>query len=222
VGSSKVEITNQLQVMEDTKFTLDELRLEFYEREKYTLEREWRDNLTPRWQSAKEIIESSPHLKKLVLIPKKKNLEKIIKRKYSQLIQNTTSELGRWLLKELLKNREGEEYKEIKKWINHVEYMESANSRDLAKSNRVTEEMIVAAKAVPIQMLIDSPRINSKKRLQILCPFHKERSPSFTVFITTNTFHCFGCGCGGDSIAFQMKLLGCDFLSAVRSLAATK
>jgi hypothetical protein len=222
MGSSKVENINQLQAMEDAKFTLDELRLEFYEREKYTLEREWRDNLTPRWQSAKEIIESSPHLKKLVLIPKKKNLEEIIKRKHAQIIQNATSELGRWLLKELLKNREMEEYKEIKKWISHIDYKECANSLDEAKTNRVTDGMIAEAKSVPIEMLLNGPVINSKKRYQVLCPIHKERTPSFTVFCSTNTYKCFGCGEGGDSIDLQMKLLGCDFLSAVRSLVATK
>ncbi|MBO6020365.1 MAG: DNA primase, partial [Clostridia bacterium] len=35
-----------------------------------------------------------------------------------------------------------------------------------------------------------------------LCPFHSERTPSFTVFPGTNGFYCFGCGAGGDAITF--------------------
>ena len=40
---------------------------------------------------------------------------------------------------------------------------------------------------------------------QGLCPFHSEKTPSFTVFPNTETFHCFGCGAGGDVISFIMR-----------------
>jgi DNA primase len=39
-----------------------------------------------------------------------------------------------------------------------------------------------------------------------LCPFHSERSPSFTVFGATESFYCFGCGTGGDVVTFTMKM----------------
>ena len=35
-----------------------------------------------------------------------------------------------------------------------------------------------------------------------LCPFHNEKTPSFTVFPQTNSFYCFGCGAGGDVFSF--------------------
>ena len=52
-----------------------------------------------------------------------------------------------------------------------------------------------------------------------LCPFHSERTPSFTVFSRTNSFHCFGCGVGGDVITFIMRAENLDYPSAVEFLA---
>ena len=52
-----------------------------------------------------------------------------------------------------------------------------------------------------------------------LCPFHSERSPSFTVFTADPHFYCFGCGAGGDAITFVMKAENLDYPSALAFLA---
>ena len=57
------------------------------------------------------------------------------------------------------------------------------------------------------------------KNLQGLCPFHNEKSPSFTVDPVRGTFKCFGCGEGGDAIAFLTKHQHLDFVGSVRWLA---
>ncbi len=52
-----------------------------------------------------------------------------------------------------------------------------------------------------------------------LCPFHGEKTPSFTVFEETASYYCFGCGAGGDVITFVMKHQNLDYIEAVRYLA---
>lgn len=52
-----------------------------------------------------------------------------------------------------------------------------------------------------------------------LCPFHGEKTPSFTVSPTRQTYHCFGCGVHGNAIGFLMEHGGVGFVDAVRDLA---
>ncbi len=52
-----------------------------------------------------------------------------------------------------------------------------------------------------------------------LCPFHDERSPSFTVRPAVGLYHCFGCGEGGDVYSFVQKVDGVSFVEAVERLA---
>jgi DNA primase len=51
-----------------------------------------------------------------------------------------------------------------------------------------------------------------------LCPFHQEKTPSFTVTPARGTFKCFGCGEGGDAISFVEKMEQVDFVGAIESL----
>lgn len=53
-----------------------------------------------------------------------------------------------------------------------------------------------------------------------LCPFHNEKSPSFTVSPTKQFYHCFGCGAHGSAITFLIEHTGASFPEAVRALAA--
>ena len=52
-----------------------------------------------------------------------------------------------------------------------------------------------------------------------LCPFHKEKSPSFSVSPDKQIFHCFGCGVGGNVFTFLSRIEGINFVEAVQTLA---
>ena len=52
------------------------------------------------------------------------------------------------------------------------------------------------------------------------CPFHNEKSPSFTVSPTKQFYHCFGCGAHGTAIGFMMEYSGMGFIDAVKDLAS--
>src|SRR6187399_2747940 len=51
------------------------------------------------------------------------------------------------------------------------------------------------------------------------CPFHSEKSPSFTVSPTKQFYHCFGCGAHGTAIGFLIEYSGMGFVEAVKDLA---
>ena len=53
-----------------------------------------------------------------------------------------------------------------------------------------------------------------------LCPFHQEKTPSFTVNENRQSYHCFGCGKGGDVFRFVMERENVDFPNAVHLLAS--
>ncbi|MBE6761091.1 MAG: DNA primase [Ruminococcaceae bacterium] len=73
----------------------------------------------------------------------------------------------------------------------------------------------------PIDDVISS-YVNLKRagrNLNGLCPFHNEKTPSFTVYTDTSSFYCFGCGAGGDVFGFIRKIENLDYIEAVKKLA---
>jgi DNA primase len=63
------------------------------------------------------------------------------------------------------------------------------------------------------------PLRKAGRDFQALCPFHGEKSPSFTVSREKQFFHCFGCGAHGSAIGFLMKHRNLEFIEAVEELA---
>lgn len=71
-----------------------------------------------------------------------------------------------------------------------------------------------------VALIGESLKLSKRGRSFVgLCPFHKEKSPSFHVNPERGFYHCFGCHESGDAIKFVQKLEGLDFIEAVRRLA---
>ncbi|HZP24247.1 MAG TPA: CHC2 zinc finger domain-containing protein, partial [Terriglobales bacterium] len=62
-------------------------------------------------------------------------------------------------------------------------------------------------------------RKSGAQNFQGLCPFHNEKTPSFSVHATRQFFHCFGCGASGDVFAFVQRIENISFPEAVRRVA---
>ena len=93
---------------------------------------------------------------------------------------------------------------------------------NLRRVGLISEETIQrVAEANDIVEVIGSyfPLKRAGTALRALCPFHREKSPSFHVNPARQSYHCFGCGAGGGVLRFVMEYEHLDFPSAVRKLA---
>jgi DNA primase len=82
-----------------------------------------------------------------------------------------------------------------------------------------TIEQIAAANDIVEVIGSYFPLKRAGANFKALCPFHQEKTPSFMVSPSRQTFHCFGCGAGGSVFRFVMEYEHADFPSAVRKLA---
>jgi len=88
---------------------------------------------------------------------------------------------------------------------------------------RVSDQLVETIRDRSDLVSIVSEYLTLKKagqNLTGLCPFHAEKTPSFSVNPSKQFFHCFGCGVGGDVFQFVMKIEGVAFPEALRRLAA--
>ena len=83
-----------------------------------------------------------------------------------------------------------------------------------AEVNRLVSERISLDKLISKYAKLEP----AGKGFKCLCPFHKEKTPSFHIYTDENTFYCFGCGISGNAITFLMKKEGYSYIDAVRKL----
>jgi DNA primase len=100
----------------------------------------------------------------------------------------------------------------------HAEKVQSAATDSMAIPQSFIQELIARADVVDVV----GRYVQLKKggaNFMGLCPFHSEKSPSFTVSPSKQFFHCFGCGKNGNAIGFLMEHTGMSFVEAVKDLA---
>ncbi|MGM9987886.1 MAG: DNA primase [Bacillaceae bacterium] len=87
--------------------------------------------------------------------------------------------------------------------------------------NRIPEEIVDQIRNTVDIVDVISEYVQLKKQGRNyfgLCPFHGEKSPSFSVSPDKQIYHCFGCGAGGNAISFLTKIEGISFIEAVKKL----
>jgi DNA primase len=87
---------------------------------------------------------------------------------------------------------------------------------------RIKDESVETVKAAANIVDLVEARTRLRKvggRYTGLCPFHEEKTPSFSVSPDRGTYHCFGCGVGGDAISFVRETENLDFVGAIEWLA---
>src|SRR5438552_8193202 len=89
----------------------------------------------------------------------------------------------------------------------------------MALSSDFAQSLKLQADIVRIVGEYVSLRKSGAQNYSGLCPFHKEKTPSFSVHATRQFYHCFGCGLSGDVFSFVQKIENVTFPEAVRTVA---
>mgnify|MGYP001561477285 CR=1 FL=1 len=100
----------------------------------------------------------------------------------------------------------------LKRYKNELRFMYSNDKR----IDRVAESAIQSAReSREVYKLYCGEVFVTYKTWKARCPFHEERTPSFTIY-KDGSFYCFGCGVGGNAVDFIMKLKKVTFIEAVK------
>lgn len=117
-----------------------------------------------------------------------------------------------WFIEQILLIKSEDKLKLYKKQITFYSYLLNPNRR--ASFTEADKEMV---KDIPMQEVCEMYGIDVKRN-KCLCPFHEEKTSSFSINPKTNRYKCFGCNEGGDTINFVMKMDNINFKEAVIKL----
>jgi DNA primase len=137
-------------------------------------------------------------------------LNERIKRKIDHNFRQGEEDLIDWLIDQERRRKQKIEA-DIKRFEWYVKKKEYTS---------ITPDMVAFAKAVPLSSFLPDWRSLGSQRSTRRCMFHEEKTPSFVWYKEQNTFYCFGCNIGGDSIKLFMKLFDRSFAQAVKELSS--
>lgn len=113
------------------------------------------------------------------------------------------------------------DYDILQKWL---VYWMTLSEKMSDKPRRIIPDNFkeIDVESIKMYRLIESyyqGQLRGSVRLTGKCPFHEERTGSFFIFTNSNTYHCFGCGLGGDVIDFVMRQNSLTFQEAIKFLS---
>jgi DNA primase len=99
--------------------------------------------------------------------------------------------------------------------------MDTRNNRSSAMTTLNEIKETVRQQADIVRVVGDYVKLKKSgaQNFSGLCPFHQEKTPSFSVHVTRQFYHCFGCGASGDVFSFVQKIENISFPEAVRLIA---
>jgi hypothetical protein len=133
-------------------------------------------------------------------------------------------DFSKWFIKEFVSVMWQKPIGELTRTLNHLRIAIIKTDKKFVidrKGYENWQERVEEARRYPILGLVSQfvqPK-RSASRFVACCPFHQEKSASFTIYPKTNTAHCFGCNWSGDSIKFLMDYRQFSFKEAVSELS---
>lgn len=149
-------------------------------------------------------------------LDRKWQVEEMIRKKLT-IVKRKSAKENQWFWKEWVKVTDGQDLLEIKHQIARLQRLLTvANGKKI--KGEITQEQIQQARSIPLESIVNQPFKKFGKALIGLCPLHKEKTPSFRIYLENNTCWCFGCQQGGDVINLVRLLHGYSFREAVAYL----
>ena len=219
-----LDITKE-QALLIKKIAEENIEKEFFRK----LEEEYKDSILKL--TYKELLNIFPEAVSGYIVPKIKELKEAIKKTEEQIkkclkiVREKSKPENHWFWEMVITVLDTSQLVEIEKQIKHFTLLlnltkNMTKEQPIKPKNLITDEMVKRAEERPIEDVI-SNIIKLKKRgenLIGLCPFHNEKTPSFTVYTKTNSFYCFGCQKSGNTIKFVMEYHGLSFRDAIKLL----
>lgn len=175
--------------------------------------------------SNQELLATFPEAKQI--IPEKikewkavkAEIVKVVKQKL-KIIKQKSAPQNQWFWRDLVKFMDMPAIVEVDKHINRLIMLKNLAENKPVPKGWLTPHHVEQARTVPVaEIAAEHTKLRrSGKTFVGLCPLHKEKTPSFTVYSQNNSWHCFGCNKHGDGIQLIRELLGLSFIEAVRSL----
>jgi hypothetical protein len=154
----------------------------------------------------------------------RKNLVGKLNESMERIERCKIDDFGKWFLKEVVSGVFEKPISEITRTLNNLRIAIIKTDEKFSverKSFENWQEKVDQARNYPILDLVNqfTPPKRSASRFVASCPFHHEKTASFTIYPKTNTAHCFGCGWSGDSIKFLMDTRQLSFREAISELS---
>lgn len=187
------------------------------------LENQWKEQQSRL--TDKELLEIFPEAKTILSSKiqewrERRAVEATVIRRKIQTIKQESPPQDLWFWLAIIKCLDMPSLLAIDKQLARLKRLQNLAQNKPTPKGWITQEQIAQARTASTADFA-SQYIKLRKRgrtLVGLCPLHKERTPSFTIFLNDNRWYCFGCNHSGDIINLVRELQGLSFLEAVRYL----